>query len=49
MKIKDREGKYGILVLIETLWNVNTIQIECFATGTAVLIETLWNVNTEGE
>ena len=49
------ECKYGdaifstplIIVLIETLWNVNCIvcRIGAFC-GRVVLIETLWNVNT---
>ena len=33
------------LVLIETLWNVNTPRIVLPNMGRKVLIETLWNVN----
>ena len=32
-------------VLIETLWNVNVIDIDFYTVADEVLIETLWNVN----
>ena len=35
-----------ILVLIETLWNVNLSPLYQIRLRIAVLIETLWNVNT---
>ena len=34
----------GILVLIETLWNVKSSVLTPIRSGKAVLIETLWNV-----
>ena len=34
-----------MFVLIETLWNVNVIDIDFYTVADEVLIETLWNVN----
>ena len=34
-----------LIVLIETLWNVNKFEMFKRQTGWDVLIETLWNVN----
>ena len=37
-----------LLVLIETLWNVNQLEEKTDVPKRSVLIETLWNVNKVG-
>ena len=36
---------HPVIVLIETLWNVNFLVLHMFLRPLKVLIETLWNVN----